>query len=455
MIIQHNLSAMNAQRMYGITEFNIAKNTEKLSSGYKINRAADDAAGLAISEKMRRQVRGLTQAVINCQDGISMVQIADGAMAEIHDMLHRCTELAVKSANGTLTDSDRNYIQREITALLSEIDSISVKTTFNEMPVLRGEGAELISPGGAVVKGGLPSWVTLGVADTTKGITDKVSLPAYDPDTTHQYPSSILDFSGFDGSAEKLALLTAENTGFYTTCCTCTNHYSIKFTNGNTSRCIPSGKNHYVYEVGIGGATNGEEIVGRIIAATGGRPQGHYTRMLDNGDGTMTVFDYRTDKSANPSSGRGSLGRGVAYDLGDPSVSPTTVDIQAGTENDPNVIIQIKLPAISTSKLGISSSDVSTQGGATNAIGEFKGALEYVSSERSRMGAYQNRLEHTIRNLNNVVENTASAESQIRDTDMAKEMVAYSNNNILAQAGTAVMAQANQSSQNVLAILTR
>ncbi|MCR4787099.1 MAG: flagellar hook protein, partial [Lachnospiraceae bacterium] len=138
MVIQHNLQALNSYRMMGITNSSQAKSTEKLSSGYKINRAADDAAGLAISEKMRRQIRGLTQASLNCQDGISLVQIADGALNEVHDMLHRCSELSVKAANGTLTDMDRSYIQSEVDQIVSEIDKIAERTTFNEIPVLQG-----------------------------------------------------------------------------------------------------------------------------------------------------------------------------------------------------------------------------------------------------------------------------------------------------------------------------
>ena len=139
MVVQHNLAAMNANRMFLNNDRKKAKVTEKLSSGYRINRAADDAAGLAISEKMRRQIRGLTQASKNAQDGISMVQIADGAMAEVHEMLHRGTELSIKAANGTLTDEDRSYIQREIEQLKSEIDGIAERTNFNEIQVLKGK----------------------------------------------------------------------------------------------------------------------------------------------------------------------------------------------------------------------------------------------------------------------------------------------------------------------------
>ncbi len=274
MVVQHNLTAMNSNRMLGITSSTQAKSTEKLSSGYKVNRAADDAAGLAISEKMRRQVRGLTQASANAQDGISCVQTAEGALAEVHDMLQRMNELAVKAANGTNTTADRDYIQAEVSALVTEIDRVATTTTFNEQSLLNGD-----------------------------------------------------------------------------------------FASGKT--------------------------------------------------------------------------------------------LQVGAENATAQRITIEISAMSATGIGVNGLDVSgtDASNAQAAIGTIKTALASVSKQRSDLGAIQNRLEHTIKNLDNVVENTTAAESQIRDTDMASEMVKYSNNNILAQAGTAMLAQANQSNQNVLSLL--
>jgi len=272
MVVQHNLTAMNSNRMLGVTTGTQAKSTEKLSSGYKINRAADDAAGLAISEKMRRQVRGLTQASANAQDGISCVQTAEGALAEVHDMLQRMNELAIKASNDTMTSADRGYIDAEVQALKTEIDRVRDTTTFNEQSLLNG------------------------------------------------------DFS--------------------------------------------AGKN-----------------------------------------------------------------------------------LQVGAEA--GQFIKIEISDMSCTKLGINAITVSGTANtdAQTAIGKIKEALASVSKQRSDLGAIQNRLEHTIKNLDNVVENTTAAESSIRDTDMATEMVKYSNNNILAQAGTAMLAQANQSNQNVLSLL--
>ncbi len=271
MVVQHNLTAMNSNRMLGITTSAQAKSTEKLSSGYKVNRAADDAAGLAISEKMRRQIKGLTQASANAQDGISCVQTAEGALAEVHDMLQRMNTLAVQASNDTMTSADRGYLDSEVQALISEIDRVASTTTFNEQNLL-------------------------------------------------------------DGS----------------------------FT----------GKN-----------------------------------------------------------------------------------LQVGAEA--GQFIAISISAMSASGIGIDKVSISgaSNTGAQTAISTIKTALASVSKMRSDLGAVQNRLEHTIKNLDNVVENTTAAESQIRDTDMATEMVRYSNNQILAQAGTSMLAQANQSNQNVLSLL--
>ena len=271
MVVQHNLTAMNSNRMLGLTTATQAKSTEKLSSGYRVNRAADDAAGLAISEKMRRQVKGLTQASRNAQDGISAVQTAEGALGEVHDMLQRMNTLAVQASNDTMTTADRGYLDQEVKALISEIDRVASTTTFNEQNLLDGS------------------------------------------------------FSG---------------------------------------KNLP-------------------------VGAESGQYKGIY------------------------------------------------------------------ITAMSSSGLNVSATTVSggTNVNAEAAISQIKSALAKVSSQRADLGAVQNRLEHTIKNLDNVVENTTAAESQIRDTDMATEMVAFSNANILAQAGTSMLAQANQSNQSVLSIL--
>ncbi len=455
MVVKHNLQSMNANRMFGITTKTQESITEKLSSGYKINRAADDAAGLSISEKMRRQIRGLTQASLNCQDGISLVQTADGAMAEIHEMLDRCTELSVKAANGTLTDVDRGYIQSEIDAIKEEIDDIKEKVTFNEIQILKGKDVEAeASSGGAAVIGGMPAWA-IPSENTSIGagkLSDTVSVEGTN------YLGMTFDFSEIDSNPSKLNDLKQSDTGFYTTCCTCDNHYSIKFVEG-TAQNRTSG-NHYIYEVSLDGVNSGEELVDRILAATGSRPNNHYTSLAKdpNNHSKLIVYENRQQYAPSNSSpstvfpGQGLAGKGVAYAEDQvPTNRPVDIFIQADAEA--NRHIDIQLPSISCRVLKIDSCDVSTIPGADSAITAFKKAKEYVSTERSRMGAYQNRMEHTINNLDNVVENTTSAESQIRDTDMATMMVQFANNNVLIQAGQAMMATANQSNDGVLSLL--
>ena len=280
MVVQHNLRAMNSNRMLGLTASTQAKSTEKLSSGYKVNRAADDAAGLAISEKMRRQIRGLTQASANAQDGISMVQTAEGALNEVHDMLQRMNELAVKAANGTNQSEDQGYIQKEVTALVDEIDRVAATTTFNEQNLL----------------------------ESTQ--TFQLQVGSEDP----------------NGSA--------------------------------------------------------------------------------------------------------------------PGAAKNTIDVTIESMNAAGLSVD-----------GLRTSGVTDAAKAQAAIGTIKNAIKKLNGQRADLGAQQNRLEHTIKNLDNVVENTTAAESQIRDTDMATEMVKYSNNQILAQAGQAMLAQSNTANQGVLSLL--
>lgn len=494
MVIQHNLPAMNANRMFLNNNKKNAALFEKLSTGYKINRAADDAACLSISERMRRQIRGLTQASANAQDGISLVQIADGAMGEIHDMLHRGTELSIKAANGTLTAEDRSYIQREIEQLINEIDSISEKTTFNEIPVF--QFPEEIKES-VIYKGTLPGWVpytTSGSMDGTYAITETYTITNTDNTTTPptitttqgtadvNHAAATIDFRGFNGSASQIQSLLGN--GFHTTCCTCDRHYSIEFTNEATSSRSVSGK-HYVYKIGIAGCMNGHDLIERIKSGTGnGFPNSHYTKFIEDpaNTGMLIVYDVRS-KDANkntvlannnitlqpndvltwnswtinrdsynykPSltSGRGLFGPGVA--TAPVNEKYASIELQIGSEAGQH--LKIDLPKISSEVLGIAYANVSTANGADDALILFKNANEFVSGERSRMGAYQNRLEHTINNLDNIVENTQNAESAIRDTDIASTMLEFSNKNILAQAGVSVLVQANQGRQEILAL---
>lgn len=471
--VAHNMLAYNANRQLGLNVRKKEKAAEKLSSGYRINRSADDAAGLAISEKMRRQIRGLTQASANAQDGISMVQIADGAMAEVHEMLNRATELSIKAANGTLTDTDRGYIETEIEELKKEIDGISDRTVFNEIQVLKGKDVPKPPPGTTVaITGGLPSFVTIDADTASKNYMATVYTTQEVCSTTNQtysidHSAAQIDFSQFAGTASQINDLI--DSGFYTTCCTCDNHYSVKFTHGTTNSMTRSGS-HYIYNIGIDGAANASDLIGRIIAGTNnGYPNSHYTKLAQDGN-VLVVYDDRSMGAdptglsnskwsgwSNPmfnikaNSGRGKFGAGVATEYTEKNAQPEMIQLQVGSEA--GQLLTIELPSISCKTLQIDGIDVRTQKTAGEAIETLKNATAYVSRERSRMGTYQNRLEHTIRNLDNVVENTTAAESLIRDTDMAHEMMVFSNSSILSQAGQAMLAQANQSNQGILALL--
>ena len=350
MVVQHNLTAMNSNRMLGLTTKTQAKSTEKLSSGYKINRAADDAAGLSISEKMRRQIRGLTQASANAQDGISCVQTAEGALNEVHDMLQRINELAVKGENGTLTSTDRQYIQSEVKQLMSEIDRVQSTTTFNEQSLLDGTFTSKGLQVGA--ESGQHIGVTIANMNTNQLIAQ-----------------AIKDKTKFD-----------------------VNHLEVETTGAKVGQVTTHDQEYS----GAANKTSKEDVA---LDA----------KMLDK------FYSFDVSKIVE----NDNLKKGEV--TGDQT---TTLDSEAPTAAD---------------------------FAALNAFA--KSALKTVSQQRSDLGAVQNRLEHTINNLDNVVENTTSAESQIRDTDMATEMVKYSNNNILTQAGQAMLAQANQSNQGVLSLL--
>lgn len=513
MVISHNMSAMNAQRQFGINTKEKSKSVEKLSSGYKINRAADDAAGLSISEKMRQQIRGLDRASTNAQDGISLVQVADGALAEVNDMLTRCVELSVQAANGTLSLSDRQAIQDEINQIRVEIDQISERTKFNEVRVLEpgDPGTPVFRDGdGVEYHGSLPQCITSNEVDNglmsntyktqeaiTYDIMDNTQNPPVKVGTGTdfaevEHAAAYLDFSQFDATnPAHMADLIGK--GMYFTCCTCSKHYSIQFVDDTQNTKENSG-NHYIFKVGVQGVTSASDLIDRILDATKdneglGNPNDHYTKLVKdgaNGD-RLVVYDDRQltnstityptpstgqnydniqftnawenksgTASPNKSSGYGLAGPGIArakqvYDHTEYSDERAQLALQVGAGTGDFMIL--KLPAISSKLIGIEDINLLTQDKATDAITLFKDAGAYVSAERSRMGAYQNALEHTINNLDNTVENTTAAESRIRDVDMAEMMVKYSKENILEQAGQSMMAQANRSTEGVLSLL--
>ena len=418
MVVQHNLTAMNSNRMLGLTTASQAKSTEKLSSGYKINRAADDAAGLSISEKMRKQIRGLTQASANAQDGVSAVQTAEGALTEVHDMLQRMNELAVKAANGTNSESDRDAIQAEIDQLTTEIDRVAETTKFNETYLLKGTNAD-----GTVAK------LTYDTAKSSLG---------------NKIGGSALTFND-DGIATFNAATVASAAVTLTTGAAASN--TVVATREAGYKVTVDGKEYHLYE----DATE-EEIKADTANLATATNKAYYT------DKNAFIADV---KAAASKVGAGDV-KEIALDGEKVSVTAfadlndaLSFDLHVGADSTLDNKIGVNLEMMSARGLGINGLNVKDDSGtaATAAIDVIADAIQKVSTQRSALGAVQNRLEHTINNLDNVVENTTSAESAIRDTDMATEMVRYSNNNILAQAGQAMLAQANQSNQGVMSLL--
>ena len=403
MVVQHNLTAMNSNRMLGVTTSTQAKSTEKLSSGYKINRAADDAAGLSISEKMRKQIRGLTQASSNAQDGISAVQTAEGALNEVQDMLQRMNELAVKAANGTNSEDDRNYIQDEVNQLIKEIDRVSTTTKFNETYLLKGDDTAKVD----------------GVADKTIAGT---------LGTNGTKAALEIDLSALEAKEGKSDITVGVGG----------KSYSVTVEKGDDAKAIGDK---------IAAAMNADPIVDKI--------GGKFT--ATNTDGKITL--------AATNNGVTELKIGDAVTVKSSGI--LTLKLHVGADSTADNQISVDIKQMSADVLGLKTGKSTTTAAekdtllvngsnddnARKAIDTIASALQEVSKQRSALGAAQNRLEHTISNLDNVVENTTSAESSIRDTDMATEMVKYSNNNILAQAGQAMLAQANQSNQGVLSLL--
>ena len=397
MVVQHNLTAMNSNRMLGLTTASQAKSTEKLSSGYKINRAADDAAGLSISEKMRKQIRGLTQASLNAQDGISAVQTAEGALTEVHDMLQRMNELAVKASNGTMSKDDREYVQNEVDQLVTEIDRVAETTKFNETYLLKGD-------------------------DTKPAVTENV-FKKFDVSTLNSVisdTSKISESNDFDSMTGK---------------------FTLKFTSGLAEGGTWDGKR--IVDDAAQTITKEEikltdakkaELAALNAAITGSK---QVTGTATNDGAAFEMTSAATMKQ--------SYTYAAAIDL----------SLHVGADSTANNRINLSIDSMSASGLHVTGLKVngSDATNATAAINTIADAIQKVSTQRSALGAVQNRLEHTINNLDNVVENTTSAESQIRDTDMATEMVKYSNNNILSQAGQAMLAQSNQSNQGVLSLL--
>ena len=459
MVVQHNISAMNANRMLGVTQSSLSKSTEKLSSGYKVNRAADDAAGLSISEKMRKQIRGLDQATANAEDGISAVQTAEGALTEVHDMLQRMNELAVKASNGTMSSDDRQTVQDEVDQLLTEIDRVAETTKFNETYLLKGDtstkevtlAAKDAGLDGKLV--GNATGATFSVSELKVGDTVSIGGKSY---TIGAEKADVKDY--VDNATMSVGSQVTLN-GTQYTIANETDDSKNQITQADIATRIDkdkvtsvkySGKTYNVItDAGSDGVDDNDSSV--ITADHAYDLMAEELTLANDVGANKTASKVATTKKANTNGYvEFTITSGKAETQEDLNFS-----LHVGSDADMTNKINVSIASMDTTGLGIAGLNVkdSTGTAATYAIDSISDAISKVSAQRSSLGAVQNRLEHTINNLDNVVENTTSAESQIRDTDMADEMVKYSKNNILLQAGQSMLAQANQSNQGVLSLL--
>ncbi len=473
MVVQHNLRAMNSNRMLGITQGTLSKSTEKLSSGYKVNRAADDAAGLSISEKMRKQIRGLTQSSLNAEDGISSVQTAEGALTEVHDMLQRINELAVKAANGTNSLSDRQTIQDEVSQLLTEIDRVAETTKFNETYLLKGD-ADKVTIYASAKDAGITGLMTEGATKATftmnalkLGDTITIGGTKYTIGTTDA--SKVQASIGVAQSGEQVTVNGVQ----YTVAKDGTEVNvdkniltiaSIQAKINEGSVAIYNGKTYNVMTDNVDATkkkgTKGDgidDVDATVINTTAAYKKIQQELRLANTIGTDATTSYLNKTQVAVSDAiKGTTTIGFAITKGTYQQQEALhFSLHVGADADMTNKISVRIDTMDTEGLGIRGLNVKDTSGAaaTYAIDAIADAVAKVSAQRSLLGAVQNRLEHTINNLDNVVENTTAAESQIRDTDMATEMVKYSNNNILAQAGQSMLAQSNQANQGVLSLL--
>ena len=540
MVVQHNLTAMNANRMLNITTGAQSKATEKLSSGYRINRAADDAAGLTISEKMRKQIKGLNRASSNAEDGVSAVQTAEGALTEVHSMLQRMNELAVQASTGTNAASDRSAIQDEIAQLTTEIDRVSETTKFNELYLLKGngtKGTKTLEAHDAGLAGKLTAADDGKYTFTADALSvgDKVSIGGVDYSIVDSADAAdYTDLKGYTAASGDKLTSSGTNYIYYAANDTDANGATVGaagwYEEGDST--LPAytgikagdtlqvkGSDHATTVIGNSAnnytATSVEDIQTAIKALADGKT----VKIRDKATGQDTTYTIgvstKADKTAYTADDIAAMikegqyvddGTNKYYALPKASEESTKITINdaykkmgeelqkandigankekavvknnhdgsftitpgkakvdealsfslhVGADADMTNKITVDIASMSSSGLGIAGIDVSgdTVENATYAIDAINDAIATVSKQRSALGAVQNRLEHTIANLDNVAENTTSAESRIRDTDMAEEMVEYSKNNILAQAGQSMLAQANQSTQGVLSLL--
>ena len=407
MRIQHNIAALNSYRQLGTNNTATSKNLEKLSSGYKINRAGDDAAGLAISEKMRAQITGLEKAQDNANDGISLVQTAEGALTEVHSMLNRMVELAEQSANGTYDDTtDRANLQKEISSLSSEIDRISEGTNFNGLNLLDG---------------------TMGLAMNGNTTIEETNI-SFGAGKKSELTSVTMNTAA--GSAKGISVdVTTSST-------------TVAITFGTKDEAT----SYTAAEITAAVRKAAQDEIDAATSSTDADDLAHYKELATN-------FTAYADDKISFEEDQAAASSAIAAAITDSGKGDNGLTLQIGDTSDSFNKLSVVVGNMNADSLGIGDIDISTQEGASNAVDLIKAAINKVSSTRGDIGAIQNRLEHTINNLGVTTENVTAAESRIRDVDMAEEMMNYTKNNILIQASQSMLAQANQLPQGVLQLL--
>ena len=503
MRIQHNIMALNSNRQLGVNNSAVAKSLEKLSSGYRINRAGDDAAGLAISEKMRAQIKGLEAATDNSQDAISLIQTAEGGLQEVHSMLNRMTELATKSANGTYTDDvDRKALQDEISALKDEINRIADGTDFNGIKLLDGSmgvgtagqvGAATVNaatgitaatnftfqgPEGYSVQIGAGTGASEAKWDgkTLQITLNNTSGKIY---TQSDIDALVKNASGVPSEAagkvsltmdkDSITMGTAVVAGTTNILAKTTSEAAVKATSedtngtGITLTATKAGANSSTLTIGNAGAAGASVGVdGNVtlnIDTTKSYTANELNKMLEDAGAEMRLSFDGAKSGADIYAAQSDAGTDHVLKLGENGKAGTGLSagggltLQIGDTNDAYNQLELSIGDMHVNALDLSSVDISTREGASAAMAKIKAAINTVSTGRGKLGAIQNRLEHTINNLGVTTENITSAESRIRDVDMAKEMMNYTKNSVLVQSAQAMLAQANQQPQSILQLL--
>ena len=457
MIINHNIASLNTYRQLTANNANGAKSLEKLSSGLRINRAGDDAAGLAISEKMRGQIRGLDQAGRNAQDGISLIQTAEGGLNETHSILQRMRELAVQSATDTNTDADRGEIQKEMNQLISEIDRIGNSTEFNTKKLLDGGSGVKLSATNTTVSN------LQGTADTVAGAVTITAANTAMATIAQKAGGSVAFVAELSAAAALNADATIGIGGI---------NYSFTTAGGDTIQDVLDAIN--ADTATHGAIASFTSATGLILKATGaGSSYGVNITAAGTGDlldavnlvvsntkgvnATNTELGGSYESAGNHIRVTSGNNKGLEFDLtADADViinisSNNSLSFQVGA--NANQSMSVSVNDMRSSALSVNGINVSTKAGGNSAITVIDSAIATVSTERAKLGSLQNRLEHTINNLGTTSENLTASESRVRDVDMAKEMMNFTKNNILTQAATAMLAQANQAPQGVLQLL--